>query len=65
MLIVCHARRLELVKSIDSTVSIHLTRLLVFSRVRRSVATVALAVLLFASLLVRRSSSHISSQQGT
>ena len=65
LLMVCHARQLEWVKSIDSTVSVHLSLRLVLSRVMRSVSALALSVLLLASLWVRKKSSHSLSQQGT
>ena len=65
LLMVCHARRLECVKSIDSTVSVYHSLRLVLSRVMRSVAALALSALLFASLWTRRKSSHSSSLQGT
>ena len=38
LLMVCHARRLEWVKSIDSTVSVHLALRLLSSLAKRSVA---------------------------
>ena len=65
LLMVCHARRLEWVKSIDSTVSVHLSLRLVLSHVMSSVAALALSALVLASLWACRSSLHSLSQQGT
>ena len=65
LLMVCHACRLERVKSIDLTVSVHLSLHLVLSYVMSSVAALALSALVLASLWACRSSLHFSSQQGT
>ena len=65
LLMVYHAHQLEWVKSIDSTVLIHLSLYLVLGSVMSSVAALALSALVLALLWACRSSSHSSSQQGT
>ena len=65
LLMVCHARRLECVKSIYSTVSVHLCLRFSFSLQNRSFAAMPLSSLVCASVWARSRSSHSSSQQGT
>ena len=67
LLMVCHTQRLEWVKSIVSTVAVHLSLslCLVFSLVIRSVAVLAVSTLVLALLGARKKSSHSSSQEGT
>ena len=56
LLMVCHTRQLEWVKSIDSTVSVHLSLRLVLSRVMNSVAALVVSALVLTLLWACRSS---------
>ena len=64
LLMVCHARRLEWVKSIDSTVSVHLALRLLSSLAKRSVAADTLSVLDVACVCAHSRSSHWLTQHG-
>ena len=64
LLMVCHARWLELVKSINSTISVLLSLRLLSSLVKRSVAADTLSALDIASVWAHSRSSHWSSQYG-
>ena len=60
-LMVCQAWQLKCVKSMDLTVSLHLSQHLSLSLVKRLFAASSLALLVSASLLERSRSSHLPS----
>ena len=64
LLMVCQARRLEYIKSMDSTVSVHFSLCLSLSLVKRSFAASPITLFISASLWIRSMSSHSPSQHG-